>query len=106
MNDAYGEELTSELAQALVPIRITIFLVQDVLAVGGDILDDSLVAIINQRQRLNSGGAIPLVEERFHGGVIKAAAYAGAQEHQIAFFWRQDQGVPVNDVKTAARLDQ
>jgi hypothetical protein len=80
---------------------------EQLLAVDRNVLNDSFIAIIRQRQRIDLRLTVSPVEERFlFLWRVSGEALAAADEHQIPLFGRQDRIVPIDDVECIIGADQ
>src|SRR5262249_5568116 len=102
-----GLKLPDNLHQRFFTVCPALIGQQELLAVGRNIFDDPLVAIIRQCDRIDLRVTVPLIEKGFFlvwgmpGPILTAA-----NEHQVALFGRHDKRVPIDDVQRVVCANQ
>src|SRR5699024_5555327 len=80
-DDTAGIELSHRPYQPMLPVFRASLRLENLLAVGRQILHDALIAIVAQRHRIDLDGAIALIEQLLFTGSIPDSANAAADEH-------------------------
>ena len=76
------------------------------VAVDGDVLDDSLAAIVRDRFRVDVGETVTAIERRRFSGAVPCTADAGADKHQITLLRREHRIIPIHDGQRSAAVNE
>src|SRR5262249_58050506 len=90
LHHTLGEELPDQLLQPMFSVFHTALHPQNLRAVGGQICDDALVAVVGEREWVEFGGTIPFIEQRLVLYSVPDRADAAAHEHQVPLLGCKD----------------
>src|SRR5258706_8078468 len=102
MRDGYHavrEKLPLHVLHPYFPVFRTALHLENLRTVGREIGHDALVAVVAERERIDLGCAVPVIEQRFLTRGIPDRTDTAAHEHEVPLLGREDRFVPVYDGK-------